>query len=313
MAEPIAERLRRLLLLVPYVMSRPGVAVEEVCKAFNLTRTQLVADLNLLFVCGLPGYGPGDLIEADIEEGSVIIRAADYLSRPMRLTPEEGLMLYAGAQALMAAGDHDPALVAAMDKLRDALGGDLTGRLSVALEEPPWIEPVRKALDNRKQLHIVYQSASRDEVTERDIDPWALFSSGGHWYLVAYCHKVEDERVFRLDRIRELKMLRRNAKRNDEVDLSKYESVYVQAPDATEVSVEISPEAARWVTEYYPLGGQETLPDGWVRVVLSAGGTAWLERLLLRLGPHARSVQPLWLADNVKAMAERILKRYSDD
>src|SRR3989454_299241 len=110
MAESLEERFRRLLTMVPYIVKHPGVSVRDIRSRFGITRSQLVADLNLLFVCGLPGYGPGDLIEAFVDGNRVWIRLADYFSRPLRLTAAEGLLLYAGARALASAGAGDEAL-----------------------------------------------------------------------------------------------------------------------------------------------------------------------------------------------------------
>ncbi|TMK44628.1 MAG: WYL domain-containing protein, partial [Actinobacteria bacterium] len=104
MAESLEERFRRLLTMVPYIVKHPGVSVRDIRSRFGITRSQLVADLNLLFVCGLPGYGPGDLIEAFVDGSRVWIRLADYFARPLRLTAAEGLLLYSGARALSSSG-----------------------------------------------------------------------------------------------------------------------------------------------------------------------------------------------------------------
>src|SRR6266700_2297711 len=133
MAESLEERFRRLLTMVPYLVQHPGVSVSEVRKRFGITRGQLVADLNLLFVCGLPGYGPGDLIEAFVDGSRVWIRLADYFARPLRLTPAEGLLLYSGARALSSSGAGDEALNRAIKTLERALGPDLPSRVSVEL------------------------------------------------------------------------------------------------------------------------------------------------------------------------------------
>lgn len=310
MAEPIEARFRRLLTLVPYVLRRPGVSVQEVCRQFAITKSQLVADLNLLFVCGLPGYGPGDLIEAFIDGDRVCIRLADYFSRPLRLTPAEGLLLYAGAQALTAAGVGDAALDRAVGRLEQALGPDALSRVSVELEGAGELATIREAITARRRLHLVYYAHSRDETTERDVDAWALFLSSGRWYLVGWCHKVGDERIFRLDRIRSVSMLETPAEVPDDVDLSRYETLYAQGANDVEVTLELGPSVARWMAESYPLSSTETLDDGWVRVRLTAGGTAWLEKLLLRLGPQVRAVNPPELADRARELACRLAERY---
>ena len=304
------DRFNRLLLLVPFVLKRSGVTVQEVCKRFEITRSELMADLDLLFMCGLPGYGPGDLIEAYVDDGQVLIRMADYFSKPLRLTPAEGLLLYSGAEALAAAGGNTPALERAKLRLLEVLGHETLDRVKVNVAALDELVVLREAMESRKRIHIQYQSQSKDEVTERDVDPWALFLSGGRWYLVGWCHKVQDERIFRVDRIREADLLDASAEIPADVDLSKYESLYVEGAGDVRVTLEIAPQAS-WVADQYVLTSREDLKDGWQRIQLSAGGTAWLERLLIRLGPHARLIEPEILRENVKQTACRMAKTYS--
>ncbi|HEX2148726.1 MAG TPA: WYL domain-containing protein [Actinomycetota bacterium] len=306
----LEDRFRRLLLLVPYVLRNNGATVDEVSERFGITRSELVADLNLLFMCGLPGYGPGDLIEAYIDGDQVWIRMADYFARPMRLTPAEGLMLYAGGQALAAVSGPDPALERAMEQLSKALTPGALERVSVGLEAPEELAVVKAALESKHRLHLVYQSQSKDEVTERDVDPWALLLSEGRWYLLGYCHRVNDERIFRVDRMRSVLQLEDAAGVPDDFDLSQYDSVYFESENALTVTLDIAPRA-NWVCDYYPLLSQEPLEDGWIRIRLKAGGVAWLERLLLRLGPEARIIEPDSLKEKLKGTAASMARRYA--
>ncbi|HVE75897.1 MAG TPA: WYL domain-containing protein [Actinomycetota bacterium] len=313
MAESLNDRLSRLLLLVPYVLSHPGASVDEVCSRFEMSRGELASDINLLFLCGLPGYGPGDLIEAEMDEDQVSIRMADYFARPMRLTAPEALVLLAGAEALAATRSSQPALERAVEKLKVALGEEIASRVTLELETPRDIDVVREALDKRNRLQIQYQSQSKDELTNRKVDPWALFAAGpaGRWYLLGWCHQVKDERIFRLDRMRKVQMLDEQSELPVDLDLTKYENVYVRGPDAVTVRLAIAPSAARWMGEYYPLDSEKDLDDGWKEIELSAGGTAWLERLLLRLGPQARVLEPQWLMEKVEETACRLAGQYA--
>lgn len=310
--ETVHERFRRLLLLVPFVLARQGVPVAEVCQRFGITRAQLMSDLNLLLVCGLPGYGPGDLIDAYVDGDEVSIRTAEYFHRPLRLTPTEGLLLYAGAQALAAAGVADDALGRAIEHVRAALGPNVLDAVSVGFEESAGLETIREAIQRGRRIRIVYQARSTEQTTDRSVDPWAVFLASGRWYLAGWCHNVADERVFRVDRMQSVEILddpAQNRPAPDDVDLVRFGTPSFEGKNAQEVVLEVAPQA-RWVVDQYPIASNEEIDDGWVRIKLNAGGTAWLERLLLSLGSRARVVEPEDLKVRVRELACRLAARY---
>src|SRR3712207_5954129 len=128
------ERLRRLLALVPWVAAHDGPTVEEVCQRFGCTEDELVADLDLLWMCGLPPYTPDQLIDVDVSDGRVWIRYAEYFARPLRLTPSEGLALLAAGTALLGDdGASDDPLARALAKLAGVLGVEVDEALDVEL------------------------------------------------------------------------------------------------------------------------------------------------------------------------------------
>lgn len=308
--ESLEARMRRLLVMVPYVLRKGGAPVEEICSVFGITTHTLAQDINLLFLCGRPGYGPGDLIEADMDGGWVDIRMAEYFAKPLHLTPSEGLILYAGAQALAASGEGGEALDRALSKLRAALGEDVVGRIAVGITGADALPLLREARSGGKRVRIVYQSHSKGELTERDVDPWVLFVSGGRWYLAGYCHLVAEDRIFRVDRMQSVTLLDIAAEVPEGLDPNRFTADYREGPDAQKVVLEIEEDLVHWITDYYPVEELTEAPGGRKRVVLSAGGTAWVKHLLLRLGSAARVVEPLSLADAVNDLACRLLERY---
>lgn len=302
------ERLQRLLALVPWVASHDGPSVDEVCARFGCTEEELADDLELLFVCGLHPYTPDVLIEADIADGRVWIRYADYFARPLRLTPTEGLALLAAGKTLLAAPGGDPTgpLARGLDKLAAALGVDADQAVDIELGQAPGdvMTALRTAVEQHRQVELDYYSFGRDERTRRVVDPYAVFSAGGEWYLTAYCHQVDDERLFRVDRVHEATVLESTfAPRTGRRELD----VYAARPDDPRVVLELEP-AARWVLQQYPHEALEELGDGRCRVRLAVSERPWLERLLLRLGPDATVVEG---DDSVAAVAaRRLLGRY---
>lgn len=317
MARPSAsERLRRLLALVPWVVAQRGPTLDEVCARFGLTQAELVADLDLVFLCGVYPFTPDSLIDVEVADGRVWIRYAEYLERPLRLTPEEGLALVASGKAGLAVPGSDPdgPLARGLAKLAAVLGIDPAVDLDVELGAAPEgvLERLREAVTAAHQVEIDYYTYGRDQRSRRVVDPYDVFAAGGQWYLRAWCHLAEAERRFRLDRIGSLMVLDRTFHHDPAADFAATagagrRAVFEPRPDDPRVVLDLEPRA-RWVAERYPVEHVEELGGGRCRVALAVSERAWLERLLLRLGPAATRVEG---ADGVVvAAAQRVLARY---
>jgi proteasome accessory factor C len=316
-SQRLAKRLKRILLLVPYAIKHPGVSVDELSSKFDIKKTDLVEDLNLLFMCGLPGYGPGDLIDVDFDSGYVYVRMADYFAAPLRLTPVEALALYAGgaAMASMPEMDEADALRRALEKLGIALGSKVEGSalVDVRFEADPsaHLKAIQDALRDKKRLELEYFSASSGELSTRQIDPWSLYAALGRWYLVAFDHRSGEERMFRVDRIKSAKLLGESADIPEDFDPNSYSGAFRERPGQPAATFEISPAVARWFEEYYPVRSAETLPDGWRAIELSYTKPQWVAALVLSIGDGVRNVQPPEVAEGVSAFARDVAANYA--
>lgn len=312
MSKPSADaRLQRLLVMVPWVSQQDGPTVEEVCARFGIKQRELAADLELLFMCGLHPFTPDTLIEADIADGRVWIRFADTFQRPPTFTPREAVSLVAAASAVLDLPDfQEPAdqanLTSALQKLSRALGleGDdeaVDVELAPAAKEV--LSTIREAIDRHRVVKLDYYSYGRDAWSTRSIEPHRIFNAEGQWYVQARAVEVDEFRNFRIDRMREAIV-------SDE-EFAPFASapdvrVYEARPGDESVVLELEPQA-RWVVEKYPTESVDDLDAGRMKVALRVSEPAWLERLLLRLGPLARVVEG---SVGAAAPAERILQRY---
>jgi proteasome accessory factor C len=306
-----------MLALVPYLQQNPGIPVAEAAEVFGVTEQQLREDLDLLFYCGLPGYTPGDLIEVSYEGDRITVGNADTIGRPLTLTPEEGLALVVAMRALAA----EPGLVErdaldrALAKLEAACASVAEpARVQVSLDEAgEMLAAVERAVEGRRRLHLRYHNPSRDEVSERDVDPMRVLNVDGRWYLEGWCRRVGDVRLFRLDRILEAAPLDVAAEVPERAAPRELvEGLYRPAPDDPSVTLDLDREA-RWVADYYPHEAFEERPGGGVRLTLRVHDDGWLRRLLLRLGPHAAVLAPAELDESVRATAKAALALYETD
>jgi proteasome accessory factor C len=316
-------QVERLLNLVPYLLSHPGVTVAEVAAEFGVPQKQVAKDLNILWFCGLPDGFADDLMEAHVEEGGAIHleNVSPAIGRPLRLSTREAVALLVALRALAQVrgiADRD-ALNRALAKLEQATGeaARVAERLSVAFEARDVVlSALQQALAESRLIHLRYYVPSRDEVTERDVDPIRIALVSGRAYLEGWCRSSGAVRVFRLDRVVGIDVLDQPSEPPPglvTLDLTPEapDSVLRVGADDPLVVLELAPDS-RWVPEYYPCESVRDLPGGGVRVELRAAEPERIRRLVLRLGASAQVVGPPEFAAEVRAAARAALAQYAD-
>ena len=308
------ERLPRLLAMVPYFLAHQGISASEAAADFGITEKQLRRDLDLLWMCGLPGHGPGDLIDLSYEGESVTVIFDAGMSRPLRLTSEEALALVVALRTLaetpgLADGD---AVQRALAKVERAAGGvvdDTT--VAISLDTDSRMLPVlRNALDDGRAVLLRYYTATRDETTERIVDPMRLFEMDGHHYLEAWCRSAEGMRIFRVDRIEHAERLDEPSRPPDGIELRDLnEGVYQPASEHLLATLRLWP-AYFWVADYYST--EEVVEtDGALQVSLRVADPAWVRALALGSAGQVEVLSPDWLAESVRSEAEAALAAYA--
>ncbi len=301
------KRLNKILAMLPWVIAHPGASVDEVCERFDYTKAELAADLDLVFVCGLPGYGPGDLMVAYIDEDEVVVELADYFANPVRLTPPEALSLLASGMALLSTGQAPAALSSAVAKLQKAvLGGD-EENLVVDLAEPELVGELRSAAASRSVVKIVYTALASGETTTREVEPWVVFTTMGNWYVRGFCRMAQAERVFRIDRIQSVDVRNETFVPPDIEPLA--DIGYTPGEEDVRAVIALGPYA-RWVADYYPVEIVSDEPDE-LTVRFSASDSSVIARLLLRLGSAAELREGPEVERRLADLRKRILARYS--
>ncbi|MFD7998036.1 helix-turn-helix transcriptional regulator [Streptomyces mirabilis] len=308
------DQTRRMLSLVTYLRERPGAHVGDVARAFGITEDELISDLDVLPLCGTSFRG-GDLLDIDTDGDRIWWHNPDLVAEPLRIAADEATALLVAARAVstlpgLREGDRQ-ALLRATAKV-EAASGEAAGassRLSVTFESEGGVfADVDRAISERRRLWIRYYSPSRDELTEREIDPIRLVSVG-HTYVEAWCRRSEARRTFRLDRVAEIRILDEPSA-PPEIELRDLSEGLVQpAAEDPEVVVEVGP-GGRWVAEYYPHDSADELPEGGLRITLRTPDPASLRRLALRLGRDGRIVSPPELADSAREAAREALAAY---
>ncbi|WP_167146527.1 WYL domain-containing protein [Actinomyces sp. ZJ308] len=325
-----SDQLARLLALPAWVADNPGVSIEKAAEHFGVTPAVIERDVNTLWVSGLPGGLHGDLVDfdaVDFDAGRLRLAEPLGLDRPVRLTRQEAISLLMALRVLADLLADDEASAAGLTSTQQALTDLLAAgasndvdamavpRAALPVERPGHstrtaqvLGTVRRALRDKRRLHLVYVSAT-DTPSERDVDPITLKSDGSHMTLVAWCLSAKAERSFRLDRIESAQLLDTPAIRHRSPRRKAGPETDRSAGDRPRARLTLRP-TGRWLVEQIPCVSQEETADGSLRVVVEGRDRAWLVGLVLSAGRHLIAVEPADLAQDAAAAAERALASY---
>jgi len=313
---PISTRLVRLLNMVPYFQANPRVTRAKAAADLGVSAKQLEDDLNQLWMCGLPGYFPGDLIDFQFSGDTIEVTFSAGIDHPLKLTSPEATGLLVALRALAdIPGVVDPeAARSAIAKIEDAAGAagyDAT----TAVDEPAPAESraaaaVRAAVQSKHALAIDYYSASHDTLTSRVVDPIRVLLIGGHSYLEAWSREAEGVRLFRFDRVVEASELDEPASPPEPVLHAPPDtSLFDGDPSLPSAKLRVAP-AASWMFEYYPMRDVRELPDGSCEAAMTYASEDWMTRLVLGLGPAVQVLAPGALAQRVREAAAAAVTSY---
>jgi proteasome accessory factor C len=294
--------------MLPWIIEHDGAEIEDLVERFDYKdKADLVKDLHLVFMTGLPGYGPGDLIDVDVFDDEVFVDAADYFAKPLRLTAPQALGLLAAGMTFIGSDQAPPALTRAVEKLTAAVLPDAASLVYFDVPAPDSLSTLRDAIENRRVLQITYVAIATNERTVRDVEGSSVFFNLGNWYLTGFCRLADAERVFRVDRIASVVALDATY----ELDTPIRDGIvqYRATDSDVHVSFTVEPDS-RWVSEYYPVDAVER-DDGSQRITMSVSDPLVAGRLLIQLGTAVSDIDGDEVLHSMSGLRSRIRAQYT--
>jgi len=295
-------QVTRLLDLVPYLIANQGISLEKIAMDFHISKANVLDDLNTLWMCGLPGYTPLELIDLSFDTGFVSIRNAEVLSNPRKLTTTEVGAIIIGLTILQESYPSNEVHEQAIKDLVKRLSQKTNVVVPVILSTivPAQLRAdVNVAIGSKQNLIISYHSFSRDEVTSREITPFSIKRDGTFEYLESYCYAAKDFRSFRLDRILNCTIIGRSdnqAAANENLD------------DHLEISMKILSNS-RKIAETFSMKTLGHIQQGG-EFISSVYNLEWIIRTISSLNSSAEVTRPLEVRSQVALRAQRALKLY---
>lgn len=295
------DRLVRLLMMILAIQNTPGLSAAELSARLGISQRQCYRDLAVLQEAGIPLYhDQGYRLVQGLVLSSVFFTLDEVLSLLC------GLQLAARQRELFAAaaGVREKLLALLPNRLRQE-AEDLSHSVEVKVEpaadysrKQEIFRQLNQAIREGERLAMVYYTFSRDDLTERTIDPYHLVFRDGFWYLAAYCHQREEVRLFRVDRIQGLAPTGDRFPAGEGFDFDAYMGAAWSMERGLEFpfTIRLTGDAARLAgeTRFHP--SQKLSPiageDGAVLFSARASGLRSIARWIMSFGGEAEVLAP---------------------
>lgn len=303
MADNAAQRALRTMDLVPYILENPGISTIDLAAKFSVTQKQIEKDLQLIFLCGLPGYTPYELIDLTFEDGIVSIIEPQVLTKPRNFSSNEMVAIKLGLEILREINVNEPNKLDKISTLLQKVHRE-TDQDSVLLAKEisssPYYSVINTAISQRKQLSIEYQSVSKDQLSTRLIVPYNISMLNGNLYLSAYDTDRQSDRVFKLNLISKCEIGERT-----ELDLVKSTSI----DQIVELMVDV--KLTNFIERNTSIIVDQRLTADGIKVTLKVNNLEWISRAVISYAPNITVISPIALSEMIEQRAKNLLNAYS--
>jgi predicted DNA-binding transcriptional regulator YafY len=302
MVDTAAVRALRSMDLIPYVLENPGVSIAELSARFSVTQAQIESDLQLVFMCGLPGYTPYELIDVAFEDGVVSIIDPQVLDKPRKFSSNEIVVIALGLKILIDINQTNSTALTKLKQLSDKiakLGSNKSILMTGDVSAFPFFEIISKAISEQRVLDVQYHSLTKDEITQRKVLPEKLYFLNGSLYLSAIDTDIDSDRVFKVDLIKECKIGERVAGKK-----------LFESSLETTVVLDVQKQNRMFIERNSSIITAMQENGDLIRVHLQVSSLEWLKLTVLSNAAGITVVSPESLADAVEQSARDLLALY---
>ena len=300
MNESAVARVTRVLDLVPFILENPGIEVSALAKKFSVSEKQVLADLELIFMCGLPGYTPYELIDLVFEDGVVTVIDPQVLDKPRVFNEVEAVVLNLGLSIIKNA-INDPIKIESIEVLQKKIGAKfaLISEISFSTSKPAFYDLVSDAIARSEGLNLTYNSISRDEVSDRFVVPKRIYLAQGNFYFIAIDTNSNKERHFRMDLILNCEISN---------SVSTNNSSLADVEESFEFKIQ---STNKYLTERYSDLFTDVSQQGDVyQAVGRMNNPQWLKRLVISNAPDLQLLEPAFLKKEIGEQVRSTLGLY---
>ena len=302
MVDTAAVRALRSMDLIPYVLENPGISIAELSAKFSVTQAQIESDLQLVFMCGLPGYTPYELIDVAFEDGVVSVIDPQVLDKPRKFSSNEIVVIALGLKILIDINQTNSTALTKLKQLSEKiakLGSNKSILMAGDVSAFPFFEIISKSISEQRILNLQYHSLIKDQITQRLVLPEKMYFLNGSLYLAALDIDIDSDRVFKVDLIKECKVGEQMAAKK-----------VLESFSETTVILDVQKQNRNFIERNSSIITAIQENGDSTRVHLQVSNLEWIKLTVLSNAPGITVVSPELLATAVKQSARDLLALY---
>lgn len=293
----------RLFEIVYILLQKKKVTAKELADRFEVSTRTIYRDIETLSMANIPIYASKG------KDGGIGILDEYVLNRTILSEEEQNQILFALQSIKKVVGQEEEAVLSKLStlfnkKVEDWIKIDFSnwGRDS---EKEDRFNKIKTAILNRKQIEFVYYNSNGEE-SRRIVEPLKIWFKDKSWYLVSYCTQKEDYRIFKISRIKEVKILDKNFER--ELPEEKKEEKFNL--NTISLELEISKEMAYRVYDEFESEEISKNQNGDFIVKVEYPEGEWVHGFILSFGEYVKVLSPDKVRKVVKTKLEKTIKNY---
>lgn len=294
----------RLFEIIYILLDKKNITAKELADHFEVSQRTIYRDIENLSEAGVPIYMTKG-------KGGGISLLADFILNKAILTQEEKKEILAAMQGLNAVNKDE--FNGALSKLNSFLGGNNENWIEVDFSN--WdknndlgekFTVIKNSIINKNLISFEYFNAN-GELLERIVEPLKLVFKGQGWYLYAYCRKKEDNRFFKLTRMKGVNVI---SERFNRVVPNKIfiEKDIGYSKELVNVKVRINKKLAFRVFDEFKDYSLDENGDFIVNLEFPVGD--WMFGYLMSFGENIEVLEPLYIREEIKSKLINSLNRY---
>lgn len=287
------DRYNFLLVLTGYLIANRQQKLSEIAKHFQVTEREVHSAVVTISLSGVGHYRPDELFFLDydlLEEGIVDLSFAPTLGSVPRLSTRQAAAIASGLVYLRQLVDLDDQ--SQITELLTILAKGAVGQQGLPFMVQPQkhdsnLAVVRQAIAESRVVSCSYRN-SAGELANREIEATSLESREASWYLRGFCRTNNESRIFRVDRMREIRLL--DVVTGRQATSTSTGEIYQITDSDTEVLFEVDPGAFSLIADYRP--DFEITGTKPVQVKIAIGQLGNLGRIVSRYSGKVRVLAP---------------------